>query len=79
MFSLQAPGLDFDENGLPKIPGTPQGCSVMWSFIRNHLSCDYWDWESGYSCDKDHEIPNVKFLKTIQQWFGREMEFFVIL
>lgn len=24
-----APGLDFDENGLPKIPGTPQGCSVM--------------------------------------------------
>lgn len=29
MFSLQAPGLDFDENGLPKIPGTPQGCSVM--------------------------------------------------
>lgn len=24
-----APGLDFDENGLPKLPGTQQGCSIM--------------------------------------------------
>ncbi|KAJ8316253.1 hypothetical protein KUTeg_006267 [Tegillarca granosa] len=24
-----APGLEFDENGMPKMPGSPEGCSVM--------------------------------------------------
>ena len=26
---LQAPGLQFDQNGLPVLPGSPEACSVM--------------------------------------------------
>ena len=26
---IQAPGLQFDQGGLPVLPGSPEGCAVM--------------------------------------------------